>query len=190
MAREHGGYQSVHDAIIGTAIDLIVSRGVSEASLAEISTAAKLSKGTIYYYYRTKDELVNAVADLSFAHTTDAIFNWIAGLSKEKNDGAALDPLFEALTAEEDMLRLHAELLLDAMKKTSAIRERMAQKYEEWTVMLDVGILKLPIRLHKELRELAKQFFVVLDGYAAAYCMGVSADKAAVMRLLRVREDL
>ena len=48
MAKQHGEFESVRAAILETAAKLFTSRGIHEASLADIAKDAKLSKGTIY----------------------------------------------------------------------------------------------------------------------------------------------
>ena len=62
MRGKHDGYESVQAAILGTAAQLFTRAGIHGTSLNDIAQAAGLSKGTLYYYYPTKEALVNDIA--------------------------------------------------------------------------------------------------------------------------------
>ena len=51
MAKQHGEFESVRAAILETATRLFTEKGIHETSLADIAKEARLSKGTLYYYY-------------------------------------------------------------------------------------------------------------------------------------------
>jgi AcrR family transcriptional regulator len=48
-------------AIAGTAARLFSSKGYIETSLDDIAAAARISKGLIYYYFSTKDEILDYI---------------------------------------------------------------------------------------------------------------------------------
>jgi AcrR family transcriptional regulator len=47
--------------LIETATKLAYGRGFRETSLADIAEAARVPVGNVYYYFKTKDELAEAV---------------------------------------------------------------------------------------------------------------------------------
>lgn len=49
--------------LIDTAVKLAYRNGFRETSLADIATAARVPVGNVYYYFKTKDELGEAVID-------------------------------------------------------------------------------------------------------------------------------
>ena len=50
--------------ILETAMDMIGRKGVDKITLSGISEASGISKGTLYYYYSTKNDLIFDIADL------------------------------------------------------------------------------------------------------------------------------
>ncbi len=49
--------------LIGAAIERFHEKGVAKTALADVATAAGIPKGDVYYYFKTKDELVGAVIE-------------------------------------------------------------------------------------------------------------------------------
>src|SRR6202453_3450606 len=49
--------------LIRTAVKLAYRRGFRETSLADIAAAAKVPVGNVYYYFKTKDEIGEAVVE-------------------------------------------------------------------------------------------------------------------------------
>lgn len=49
--------------LIEAAIERFHSMGYARASLADVATAAGIPKGNVFYYFKTKEELVRAVVD-------------------------------------------------------------------------------------------------------------------------------
>jgi AcrR family transcriptional regulator len=52
------------ERLIASATELIHRQGVQETSLADIADAAEVPLGNVYYYFKTKDELVAAAIDV------------------------------------------------------------------------------------------------------------------------------
>ena len=63
--------------IIDAASRLVVERGLEDLSLTAIAKAAGISKGTLYYYYATKESLVFDIAEKHVRDITDVIFELI-----------------------------------------------------------------------------------------------------------------
>ncbi|SFC00230.1 TetR/AcrR family transcriptional regulator [Streptomyces aidingensis] len=51
------------ERLIGAALDLLHRQGVARTSLAQVAEAADVPLGNVYYYFKTKDDLVRAVID-------------------------------------------------------------------------------------------------------------------------------
>ncbi|MEO3387216.1 TetR/AcrR family transcriptional regulator [Mesorhizobium sp. CAU 1741] len=60
------------EAITAAAADLFWREGYASTTLARIATAAQVPPGNLFYYFRTKAELAQAVADI-FVAETDAM---------------------------------------------------------------------------------------------------------------------
>ncbi len=174
MAKQHGEFESVRAAILETAAKLFTSRGVHEASLADIAKDAKLSKGTLYYYYPSKDHLISDISDYHFGRITDMIFAWIETLDRDTEPKDALTVIFEAFTEDESIYKLHMALCLEAMLGNAALQKKLAAKYREWTVMMEVGSLKLASPASERLRKLSQAFMAMIDGFILQSNLGIS----------------
>src|SRR5215469_14847861 len=74
------------ERLIEAAKGLLYEQGVERTTLAEVADAAKVPPGNVYYYFKTKDELVEAViAD----HVADA-HSKLASLEKHRTPKARL----------------------------------------------------------------------------------------------------
>jgi AcrR family transcriptional regulator len=51
------------ERLIASAADLLHRQGVERTTLAEIAKAADVPPGNVYYYFKTRDELVHAVIE-------------------------------------------------------------------------------------------------------------------------------
>src|ERR1700730_14764863 len=62
--------------LIETATKLAYGRGFRETSLADIAVAARVPVGNVYYYFKTKEELAEAVVDLRLEEFRAARAEW------------------------------------------------------------------------------------------------------------------
>ncbi len=51
------------ERLVAAAVELLHRQGVAATTLAEVATAADVPPGNVYYYFKTKDQLVEAVID-------------------------------------------------------------------------------------------------------------------------------
>ncbi len=165
MPRKHGDFPSVREAILYTAASLFTQKGVHGTSLGDISAEAKLSKGTLYYYYSTKDELILTITDECLCRITDMLLSWVDGLSREEALRPALIRLFEDIMADERNARLYCVLCAECAGEDTPIRGIMAEYKQKWRLMLELGALKLQSRNAGILGERAELFFTLLSGH-------------------------
>jgi AcrR family transcriptional regulator len=74
-------------------------QGVEKTTLAEIAQAADVPVGNVYYYFKTKDELVQAAID---AQAQD-IQTMLASLDHHRSPKARLKALVRALTDQREL---------------------------------------------------------------------------------------
>jgi AcrR family transcriptional regulator len=60
-AHDRGGKR---ERLVASAGDLLHRQGVTATTLAQVAEAADVPPGNVYYYFKTKDDLVRAVIDL------------------------------------------------------------------------------------------------------------------------------
>ena len=74
----------VRQQIIETADEVIYQRGFHQASFAELAEAVGLPKGNFYYYFKSKDELLEAVIDHRLAGIKAMLQEWQSQLLDAK----------------------------------------------------------------------------------------------------------
>lgn len=163
MPRKHGEYPSVREAILATAAQLFTRRGIHGTSLGDIAEAADLSKGTLYYYYPAKEELVLTIAEGCLSRFTEGILAWVDGLRREEPLRPALTRLVHALRANRRDARLYLVLLTECATGDEDLRALMQRRMREWVVLLEMGTLKLQSR-PQLLGKQAELFFTLLSG--------------------------
>lgn len=173
MPRKHGGFSSVREAILATAASLFLQGGVHAVSLQDIAQAAGLSKGTLYYYYPTKESLVAELARINTETVTDTLFAWVDSLSRGDDMRAALFRLMELLTADGQLSGLHMALYTEAALGNEALTHWLAGAYREWTVMFEVGVLKVQSKNAAAIRAKSHLFFTMLLGYVMQVQSGI-----------------
>lgn len=71
--------------IITAADNLFYRRGYNQTSFQDISEATGIPRGNFYYYFKTKDEILNAVVDSRLAELT-SMLNKIEGETKDARE--------------------------------------------------------------------------------------------------------
>lgn len=122
--------------ILNSAAAIIAEKGVGKASLAEIARACGLSKGTLYYYYSSKDDLIFDIADRHMGQLTAAVFAMI-DLNSETTMEMLLQAFFSTLLASEARSRLHLYLVREAVSGNAGLKERFQETYARWFHMVD-----------------------------------------------------
>ncbi len=74
-------------------------QGVEKTTIADIATAADVPLGNVYYYFKTKDELVAAVID---AHMNEVKAR-LAGLDRHRTPKARLRAFIRMLMAQREL---------------------------------------------------------------------------------------
>lgn len=135
--------------ILNAAMDLIGKKGVEKTSLSGIARAAGLSKGTVYYYYASKNQLVFDIADLHMERITSTLFPMIdqagqadqaAGLTWE----GLLTAYFSTLLTSDARSRLHLYLIREAVSGNDDIKQRFQATYAQWFDMMNLAYDKMP----------------------------------------------
>jgi AcrR family transcriptional regulator len=89
------------ERLIAAATETIYAAGVEKTTLADIAAAAGIPLGNVYYYFKTKDALVQAVVEAHLAEAR-AMLAAIDGAYPEPRE--RLKVLFGALAQQSDLI--------------------------------------------------------------------------------------
>lgn len=91
-------YEERYDEILNTAERLFITKGYNNTSIAELISEIKIAKGTFYYYFTSKEEVMDAVIT-RYTEYQGGIFKKIAS----DNTLSALDKLQKMLEKSNEL---------------------------------------------------------------------------------------
>lgn len=128
--------------IIEAARKVLSQIGVKNMTLKAVADAASISKGALYYYYKSKDEILYDIMAQDNAHSRE-----IAGKVIEKDHDLNIESLKKEVTkgvlnrfSQLDKNKLNLYLQGEALQGNIELQNRYNDKYHEWINNID-GIL-------------------------------------------------
>ena len=88
------------ERLVHAASELVHHQGVEKTTLAEIAEAADVPLGNVYYYFKTKDALIDAVVDAQ----VQGIEATIASLARHRTPKGRLKALIRVLADQGDVI--------------------------------------------------------------------------------------
>jgi len=92
MARTHIDKRS---RLVSAAVDLAYQNGFGATSLADIAREAEVPLGNVYYYFKTKDEIGEAIVELRLAQLSAQRQRWSEAASPKERLCACVQGVFE-----------------------------------------------------------------------------------------------
>lgn len=71
-------HQTTRDRIVEAADRLFYEKGYEQTSFSDLSAAVEISRGNVSFYFKTKDEILDAVIDLRLDRTRRLLEQWEA----------------------------------------------------------------------------------------------------------------
>jgi TetR/AcrR family transcriptional regulator, transcriptional repressor for nem operon len=122
--------QDKRQRLIVGAREVIHQQGAEKTTIADIARAAEVPIGNVYYYFKTKDELVEAAID-SHARDVRALLD---SLERHRTPRARLKGLVRALTDQRDLAAQYGcplgSLCSELDKRTDGLDRTCAQLLE------------------------------------------------------------
>src|SRR5579862_7865050 len=100
-AHGHPGPRDKRERLIAAAAETIYRQGVEKTTLADVAAAAEVPLGNVYYYFKTKNDLVQAVVE---AHLAEASAVLTAVEAAHEAPRERLKALFGALGGQAEMI--------------------------------------------------------------------------------------
>jgi len=126
--------------ILDAATELFIEQGAQDTSLAEIARALNISKGTLYYYYATKADLIFDVTDAYMEELTTGLLEWVKSLDREIPPESILATVFKTFFNARTRGKLHIYLIHEAITRNSELTKKIRGAYIKWKKMLQEGL--------------------------------------------------
>lgn len=124
---------NVKELILEAAEKLLQTKKLSEISLAEIAGCAGISKGTLYYHYKNKNDILFDITDKYLDEQYENLLAWTEDDSKDTSLHRLVKYVLERDVSTAGM-RLH--LFYDAMMGDESIRQKLLNRYKEFAQIL------------------------------------------------------
>ena len=159
---------------IDAAEELILEKGANDFSLADLAKAMGISKGTLYYHYPTKDDLI---LDIIEEHMGQLSVDYIDWLERHKDDSISeerfLDVVFFKGVKLFNRAKMQIYMVNECMRGNESLRRRYVELWESWEKKLMEG-LKRVFPEHTDKEGLAYMIMLILDGMVMEEAVGHS----------------
>lgn len=127
----------VAQLILSSTEALLQERAFSDISLAEIARKSGIAKGTLYYHYKSKEEILFALMDLYLEEQWRDLLLWTSDKSKDTSLPRLMKYILERDTSTADM-RFH--FFYDAISGNEAIRTKLVERYRRFAQLISEKI--------------------------------------------------
>lgn len=129
--------ENIKEKILTSAEELLSHAKMSNISLADIAQHAGVSKGTLYYYYKNKNDLLFDITDKYLNQQYQDFITWTEDESKDTSLHRLIKYVLQR-DVETAKLRLH--LFYDAAAGNEQLRERLLVRYANFAKILSEKI--------------------------------------------------
>lgn len=129
--------ENIRQLILDATCELLKTQALADISLAEIAKAAGISKGTLYYHYKTKGEIFFEITDRYLDEQWEDLICWTENKDKDTSLNRLVKYVVERNIASAG-LRMH--LLSEAQLGDEILRQRLITRYEEFQALISQKI--------------------------------------------------
>jgi TetR/AcrR family transcriptional regulator, transcriptional repressor for nem operon len=155
--------QDKRQRLVEGAREVIHQQGVEKTTIADIAEAADVPLGNVYYYFKTKDELVSAAIE-SHARDVRAL---LESLESGRSPQARLKALVRELTAQSELAARYGcplgSLCSELDKRTDGLDSTCAQLLE---LPIDWAEIQFRLMGRRDARDLAVALMASYQGIA------------------------
>lgn len=129
--------ENIKTMILDATCVLLQSHSLSDISLADIAKAAGISKGTLYYHYKTKGEIFFDITDRYLSEQWTDFVNWTENKEKDTSLNRLVRYVVERNVASAG-LRMH--LFSEAQLGDETLRQKLVQRYADFQSLISSKI--------------------------------------------------
>lgn len=130
--KSNNNNNNMKQTILLEATNLITKNGIKTTSLADIAKAVGISKGTLYYHYSSKDDIIYDIADSHLNVITEAVLNCVKNVHTDHPKDEIIKSIMDKISTIGGTGRVHMYLICEAITANDSLKERIKLKYIEW----------------------------------------------------------
>ena len=182
---------SVKERILDAAIKLFLARGFHGTSVKELTDAAGVAKGTLYWYFKSKNQLLEEILD-EFSQALDGVFKTVDAHDGDFENKFKLfyKSITELAAKQRELLLVSSTLLGELIGSGTEAEKKMIEIHERHhhflRVLLDRGRKEKVIRKDLDTNLYAHIMMAEFIGMHLQWCLkGDSFDASAYARSFR-----
>lgn len=129
--------EDVRNKILDATESLFKEKNFNDISLAQVATKAQISKGTLYYYYKTKNELFFDLTDRYLLRQWDDFLLWTEDEHKDTSIRRLVKYVVERNVANA---ALRLQLYGEAQLGNNELKEKLSKRYNEFQKLISEKI--------------------------------------------------
>ena len=118
--------------ILEGAHELIIEKGIIETSLKDIAQKVGISKGTLYYYYSAKENLIFDIAESHLNVITADLLVLIEEIDLLLPPEKIIHSVIDKIVSAETRGKLNLYLVSKAITNSELLKKKFIIKYKEW----------------------------------------------------------
>lgn len=156
--------------ILQASLKVLATKGYENATIADISNAARVSRGILHYYFRDKEDLVSKALAKSSSNLIRSSLVGVKGNSAEEVVDEILDRYLMNLQQHPEFYAFLFEMWC-ASRRSKKIKSELENCIEKVVIAIeklldDVGNNSMLKSSRDESREIAKALLALSDGIA------------------------
>ena len=136
------------EAILNAALKVFAARGFQEATIDEVAEEAELGKGTIYYYFPSKEAILKELVETTVDHHFNGIRERVRQAANPLEVAMAIIDGFVAnYQKQPELFRLFYMVLASPPGEVAQALRAFSRRHREWLQRLEEDVGEL-LRAH------------------------------------------
>jgi len=155
------------EKILAAARSLMAEKGIMKTSLADIAREVGISKGTLFYHFASKDDLVNDILADHFTNLVNITQQYLPHHLEDDKPSQVLEMVFNLFISDHDITRLDLYLLQEGFQGNENINNKFMERKRNWRRYIAEELERsFEIKDPLHLSALSTMLLAMIDGLA------------------------
>ena len=169
----------IKERIIQSAIECFSKYGLDKTRMEEVSQKAELSKGTLYLYFKSKEDLFYVICDNNLKVLKEQLSQILATTKTKEDLVSNVEQFYENFHRIEkrENEKIFCEIIAESARNPKLQKMLYAQRVKTFNVVreyLDHQMEKGFFRKDTDTKAIASGFVALYDGLIASEFLGIS----------------
>jgi AcrR family transcriptional regulator len=169
----------IKERIIHSAIECFSKNGLDKATMEEVAQKADLSKGTLYLYFKSKEDLFYVICENNLEVLKEQLSQILATTKTKEDLVSNAEQFYESFhrTEKRENEKIFCEIIAESARSPKLQKMLYAQRLKTFNVVrqyLDHQMEKGFFRKDIETKDIASGFVALYDGLIASEFLGIS----------------